>query len=233
MIQLKGHFKKCALILIAFLSLLSATPCKALANPEEKFTLEEWMRNIDFRKMMGLRSDAAYVLKLMKDASLTSKEHGVFLTQEENDALNSRFERQRQKVPEIKALVEHRPDFAGFYIDQEHGGIVKVGFKTPIDQLSDLLAKANQLYGCDLVVFYEATYSEKELRKVQDGIWTKREHYQNSGINIQTIMTNIISQKVDVYITPYTPQNITALERDFDKNMLKILEKSDGETHLE
>lgn len=83
---------------------------------------------IELRRELGLRADRAYVARLSASEG-DVEQFGLALTDSERGALRRR-ERATQAV---SAAVEryakrHQSTFAGFFIDQDSGGVVRAGF---------------------------------------------------------------------------------------------------------
>lgn len=177
--------------------------------------------SIKFRTIFGLNSDRNYVSEVIKGQE-KSKLHGVALTKQEEKELNQRFELQRENKPKILKELRQDPSFAWLYIDQQHGGMVNIGFKEKLTNKSDTIEFIKKLYGApEKVKFVQAKFSEQELNQLAENIFKQGASVKSeTGVTINKTATNIINEKVDVYITPYSNDSIDKLNRKFPLEMV-------------
>lgn len=136
-------------VLALALGLPAAASAQAPTTPGSEPTASEQLdarlaAAESFREDFGLRSDPGYISGLEEDAdryAAGTEAFGVPLTSGELDALDSREDAADAIEPVVRRYVERRAadEFAGFYIDQDEGGTVKVGFTEDVASHIDAL----------------------------------------------------------------------------------------------
>jgi hypothetical protein len=172
-----------------------------------------------FRNLFGLKNDLQTVKNIVATNDI-SKKYGVVLTQDEVSQLDQRIGYQENHKQDLLNYIRSVDGFAWSYIAQKQGGVFHVGLKTSTQSLDNVINKAKAIYGkADLVQFDTARYTEAELSQLADKIRSQMNEISTSqGITIQKIAVNIPEQRLDVQITPYTPQSIDTLNNIFPKD---------------
>jgi hypothetical protein len=147
----------------------TATPTHAtIAAPIESPSAAE-LNAIRYRTEFGLRADLAYIRAVAANPLASSVEFGIPLLPAELAELNSRA----ASVDAIKEIViayteAHPDEFAGIYIDQEHGGLLTTMWTANV-ALHEAAIRAKVRPGAPLA-FRSAKYPLSELQTLRDRI---------------------------------------------------------------
>jgi hypothetical protein len=85
-------------------------------------------------------------------------------------------------------------------------------------------SKLTEILGKDIVEFYQATYSEEELEILHAELDQIALSKSINGVTIETIVTNVVDETVEVYIKPYNSDSIALLRKHFVNQPITIKE---------
>ena len=107
-----------------------------VSGPISAVDLTTQRRAQTIRKEFGLRSDVSYVAAVNRTAKFGQAPLGIPLTNSEVSDLHRRNQI-TQFLPAATVALTSRHDYAGLWIDQEHGGTFVVqGTKQPLDSVA-------------------------------------------------------------------------------------------------
>jgi hypothetical protein len=173
-----------------------------------------------------LRRDLAHVRGLLDGSvPVESYDRGVPLTAAENRELD-----ERSKVSSAADIVQQYGDrsaprsFGGAYIDQAHGGLVRVGFtKAPARHMAEL--RRLFPYPAKLRLF-PVKNTEAELDQVHAAVADAMPDYE--GIDIQVVNTAVKSNVVEIYVRSADQKTVAKLEKRFGSDNIRVLKSRGG-----
>lgn len=219
-------FKRFSVVLLS-LMFAFVLPFTAFGNSDKSELLEQ---SLKFRSEMGLNYDRGYVNDLIDKKRLPiSNKYGVVLSPSEETDLNNRLLFQEKNTPRIAQYIKENlkdENFGAWYIDQKNGGKYKIGLKK-INNIASHKDNLNKLLDSEAVEFYEVKYTEKELEELHNRIFSSIDELKkNSNISIDLIVTNVITEKVEIYVSPFNDNVVTALNAIYGGDMLDISEST-------
>ncbi|GEM_PF-4243671 len=230
------NFKRSVVILTFFALLMIPTNLHAEdSRNTSRNALEDSLlleKSIEFRAKYGLNNSNSLLKELQNEYSV-SKTYGVYLSVEEESEIEKRFAFQEEVNPQILNFL-NKIDFRDFgilYIDQANKGVYNIGLTDP--NMRELISSELELIvGNDLIRYYDAEFSEHELEEQHERIYNDINVLASQGIVIDTIVTDVINEKVDVYInsldTSNTLRTMNMIMSKYDTAMVNIKPSSIG-----
>ncbi|MFD2673375.1 hypothetical protein [Marinicrinis sediminis] len=181
--------------------------------------------NLRFRKDFGLDSDKTKVINTIKEKPKNNsfKQFGAYLTDLELEELDTRFKKEKQAIPKIKAKL--KPELSWLYVDQPNGGIINIGIKD-LSKLNEQEKK--EIYNDYIenkVLFKKAKFTEEELNQAHLDIINNLSAVEEEGIKINSISVDIPNEALDIGIYPNTKGSQKTLNKMFSSVPLKFFEQ--------
>lgn len=217
-----------ALILTSVFSFNGSTGIAESISNSEEAKIDQLKKNLKFRTEYGLDSNLVKINELMIDPDNNKNQFGVALTKEEEDLLVKRINRQVEKVPLIKNFLEEDPDFAWIYINQVEG-TVNIGFTSELSIKKTSIDTVNKMYGDSSIKVHKARISNQELKKIYEKIISDWTGLLDRGIPLKAFGINIPEERIDMYLSTVTEDNIAVLEKMYPKEYLHFEEYQQGE----
>lgn len=200
---------KCLFGLLLIISMLAPS---ISAADENSGISEEIKEMIELRKEFGLEHNALNLSNLMDKKQLKPSEYlNIPLTVEEELEISTRIEMQEKHLPDFKKQINtvlDSSEFAGLFIDQAAGGIVKVGLT---DKANDKSAKKEKLKSIfpnkNRIEFFEAKVSLNQLDDTHEQVAKKITEFAEQGIVITGINTDIINNRVEIGVEKLSSEN--------------------------
>jgi hypothetical protein len=197
-----------------------------------RFSLE---KNFRFREKFGLNSDLSYIQDLInfekQSGGSTGEEFGVVLTKTEEEGFIERMNFHQSKIPQIRQYINEfiSDGFAEIYINQKNGGTINIGFVNNLDTLQDKMNKIMEISERpEMIKFYQAKYSESQLNDLHEEIYSSKKNLKNKGIDIVSIRTDIINEKVVIGVSQLNELVSNELFVLFPKEMITVIEDVPG-----
>lgn len=125
----------------------------------------------------------------------------------------------QKRIPDLIEYLEKKFDdnYAGLYVDQEHGGIIHIGFHS-IPQ-KDELNKVRDILGEDVEVEYdEVKYSKEDLDKVVEELSVNIDRFEK---NVASISSSFKDQSVIVGYTEDESEAKDSIEKGLNKKSIR------------
>lgn len=189
-----------AVLIVLFIGAVPAAARGADPTPTSpQVATDPVAQAIAFRNGFGLRSDTAFVREVLDSPAgrANATRWGTAVTEAEARDLSERVAMQNRLAP-IRAYAEREAQnsYAGMFIDQRAGGLLRVAFTRDAakhrDRLSRLFA-----YPARLRVS-SATHTLAELERVQDEISDAIPRLAADGIDVRTVGQTIAENIVTV-----------------------------------
>ncbi|TRY27610.1 hypothetical protein FOI68_04410 [Brevibacillus sp. LEMMJ03] len=173
------------ILLTSLATMLVLQPNALIAAKTNAKSVDILEKSQRFREEMGLDGDSKTLQSLLNEERKLSK-YGVLLTENEEKELDARFKKQKDRIPKIREYINKnlKNEFAGLYIDQSQGGVVKVGFKkSEKEKVEKLVDELKELYDEDMIEVYYAEHTNEELNDLADKISEDRITLKKRGLN--------------------------------------------------
>jgi Tol biopolymer transport system component len=195
-------------------------PAALLAPPSEAELTAQALR---FREQFGLSTDPVLVASTLDDPGLEPSiaDWGVPLTLAEQDEMALRLELV-EALPEIDAYAaQNAPNaYAGVWIDQAAGGIVKAGFTqdvaTHTNAIKAFFPHPERLEG------FSATLTEAQLNALQDEIFADVDDLVARGIDVREVGARVSTNSVEVGLPVPNPLDEQRLREIYGANVKVI-----------
>jgi hypothetical protein len=184
------------------------TPEPTLEAPVESPSPAE-LEAIRFRTEFGLRADLAYVRAVAANPSASSLEFAVPLMPAELADLNGRSanaDAVRDAVREYTDL--HPSEFAGVYVDQQHGGAFTTLWTGHLDEHAAAIQR--RVRPGTKLAFRLVMYPYRDLRALQERIGRDTDWMRALAIAIEGVGVDVIGNRVDIDVSSANP-NATSL----------------------
>ncbi|MDD9266161.1 S1 family peptidase [Paenibacillus sp. GCM10023248] len=219
---------------VGLLSIILVVPYNVTAsepNITQVQNSNEMQDNIKFRTEFGLNVNQEYIDNVIRDAKNKGKNNrfGAYLTDVEEKELDIRFNRQKENITTIIKHIENSVNsnqFATIFIDQKEGGRVKIGFKKKPDSV--FVNELNEIYGTNDIELFETKYSQKELDQLNEQIGRDRNKLINLGISLSSVVTNVISGKVDIGLKHINEESLTKLKQLYPADIINVIQDNEN-----
>jgi thioredoxin-related protein len=215
------------ILLTSLATMLVLQPNALIAAKTNAKSVDILEKSQRFREEMGLDGDSKTLQSLLNEERKLSK-YGVLLTENEEKELDARFKKQKDRIPKIREYINKnlKNEFAGLYIDQSQGGVVKVGFKkSEKEKVEKLVDELKELYDEDIIEVYYAEHTNEELNDLADKISEDRITLKKEGIELSSVSVNLPNQQIDIGVTKLNSKVTKKLEDKYGKNILHIFEE--------
>lgn len=192
-------------LVVFFGSSIVARETQALeAPPDDRFAVE-----MKFRQDFGLNSDPAAVMALMSDRTAYDENFPVALTPAERTEMERRIAMEAQMAP-LEAVAEMLPGFAGHWIDQPAGGVIKVAL---VDASRAARAALEPVVpaGASLEIV-PARHDLSTLAELQGEVWLQADALHAEGHQVVLIYVDLPTNTVRVGVTGDRDAALAALQ---------------------
>lgn len=164
------------------------------------------------RTTFRFAADPATIVAAANDSfSYPDQEFGIPLTIAEGDEIRRRIGVQ-QSLEDAARYASSQPTSAGFYLDQQEGGVPVFLFTDPAGQAEAIRAR---LPGATAFLIAAAPYTEAKLLAVQAEIEARREALRAQGIPLISTGLDTPANKVVVGVEGLTSNMTAALVAEF------------------
>lgn len=198
-------------VLLAVALTISNTSAAFGLSPQSDEELEI-AAALHFRAGFGLSTELAHVSALEHDPA-ADRTYSVPLSPAEVADLDQRMVVQNALEPMVEYARLFPETFAGFYVDQEAGGIVYFGFTTGLAERSAVLMSMAPS-GAD-IRFVDMQRSESQLDALVDVVLHDSEYQASLSIAVHDVGTNVPANSVDIFVEPHSPEVSATLEQRY------------------
>ncbi|HEU0235427.1 MAG TPA: hypothetical protein VFR14_03185 [Candidatus Limnocylindrales bacterium] len=175
---------------------------------------EDIAEAMHFRETMGLRADRAYVEIVARDPRATTGYVHVPLLPEEEQELKRRQRMADSILADVQAYTTaHADEFAGLYLDQQHGGILVTRWTANAEVHDAALRLIVGARGA--VVGTEALFSYRELRRLQDVVAADADWFATIPARLQGVGVDEIRNVLRVDISSANPDAEAIIRHHF------------------
>jgi hypothetical protein len=186
-------------------------------------------QDLEFRESMGLESDLDVVKEIVADPAnqKATEKYGVALTKDEVAELERRVAVQENYAPKVKTQAEKtlgKSGFAGMYIDQQAGGVLKVGVvgnATPASlskQVDDAVPASVD------VEYFQAKHSLAELERLHEAVNNQMESLDKKGVTIVSVETDVKENVVRVGVKELNKKTEALVKKAFASDAIELVE---------
>lgn len=193
-------------------------PPEPQAGPEDSPPTHQDLvdQSRDFREMFGLDVTAAHIEDVLANPALerTISQFGVPLTASEEQEMSQRDAASGGSADQLVSWIQANAveNFAGVWIDQKAGGLVRVGFTQDAESMLSTL-KAHFDFA-DRLRTFTATYTLVQLQALLDRVQADRATLSDEGVDITTLTIREDANRVELGVANLTPaQQTTLVER--------------------
>lgn len=202
---------------IAMVLVVSSTPVPAAATaaelvPTPSVSRAESERAHEFRRMFGLRDDAAYIERAAIDPEFSSENYGVPLSASEEAEMQRRVQLESDSRPAADYGMK-QSSWGGYYFDQQARGAPVFMFTGGLSEheraIQDLLPK-----GTDFRL-QPVDQTLAELERIQADVTTAILAYRASGVRITSVGVDLLGNRVTVGIQGLTSGRASEIKQQF------------------
>lgn len=176
----------------------------------------ELAQAVRLRREYGMRSDLAYVREVAIDPRATNTDYGVPVYPEEFEETQGRFDASMRIARSLDGYTHgHTDEFGGLYLDEAtRTGVVTLWTA----HLAEHAAAIRAIVGPDArVAFGQVTYTERDLRTLQDEItkewrasWLKAIPAEMQGVGV-----DLHASQVFIELSSANPEAVAIVEAHF------------------
>ncbi len=217
---MKKIFKIFSITIILLFVTAFSTSFAIENEKSENYSYKELQKAIEDRSFLGLESSESYTKSILEKKNDRNSvfEFGMYLTKEEADNLNKRFEHHNEYIPKVLNYIETNVDpdlFAGSYIDQKADGILYIGL-VKNKNTERIQKQLEKIYvQDDKINFYFTEYSLKELEELHQKINQDISELEKFDIIVNRVETDEINNRVNIGIKDVNSSKIKYLKERY------------------
>ncbi|MDR6227285.1 S1 family peptidase [Desmospora profundinema] len=212
------------LVLATMFTALLQTPAQAEAS--EALVDEQ---DLEFREAMGLETDVDAVREIVNEPANQQSidEYGVALTDQEVAEIERRITIQEKHAPKVEAQAKKtlgKQRFAGMYIDQQAGGVLKVGVVGNATPASLSKHVIDAVPASVDVEYFQADHSLSKLERTHQAVNQGMKSLDQEGVTVVSVETDVKENVVRVGVKDLDKQAESRLKDRFGSSVLKVVE---------